>query len=229
MDFFVIIILDIIFIIILGFIFNYNLKKIKALEKESELDEIAKSYPSNIELCKEYLKKLKNESVTIEENKNSEASLYIAVSNKISIANISNTYTRIQTIAHECLHSIQDRKILMFNFIFSNLYLIFYVLICILAIFKVLPNKMMFLNIFLTISMVYYMVRIYLENDAMTRAEYLAKEYINEKQNVKKEDIKKLEIGFENVTKIGIKCVNYTMFLNIMVKILIFSIICLLR
>ena len=49
----------------------------------------------------------------VEENGDNEASLYIAVTNKILIANISNTYTRIQTIAHECLHSIQNKKIIM--------------------------------------------------------------------------------------------------------------------
>ena len=38
-----------------------------------------------------------------------------------SIANINKTCTRIQTIAHECVHSIQNRKLLMFNFIFSML------------------------------------------------------------------------------------------------------------
>ena len=54
-----------------------------------------------------------NENVKVEEDKDSEASLYIAITNKISIANIQKTYTRIQTLAHECLHSIQDRKLLL--------------------------------------------------------------------------------------------------------------------
>ena len=180
-------------------------------------------------MCKEYLKKLKNEKVEIEENKESEASLYIAISDKISIANISNTYTRIQTIAHECLHSVQKRKILLFNFAFSNIYIIYYISICLLAILKILPYKMMFLNIFLVLSLVYYMVRIYLENDAMIKARYLAKEYMEEKKISSEQEILKLVSGFDKINEIGIKCINYNFFLGIMLKLLIFSIICYIR
>ena len=42
--------------------------------------------------CTVFLKKLNNEKVKIEESSDNEASLYIAVTNKILIANISNTY-----------------------------------------------------------------------------------------------------------------------------------------
>ena len=120
MEFIIIQAIVVIMIIILGYVFDYNMKKIKKVGEDKELDELVKKYPSNIEMCKEYLKKLKNEKVQIEENKDSDVSLYIAITDKISIANVSNTYTRIQTIAHECLHSIQDRKMLLFNFIFYN-------------------------------------------------------------------------------------------------------------
>ena len=228
-EFIIIIVITIIMTIILGYIFNYNIKKIKHIADNKELDELAKKYPSNIEICKSYLKKLKNETVNIEENNNSEASLYIAITNKILIANISNTYTRIQTIAHECLHSIQDRKILLFNFIFSNLYLLYFVLICILAIFSLLPFKMMYLGILLIFSIIYYMVRIYLENDAMIKARYLAKEYMEEEKISTPEEIKKIVAGFDKINDIGIKVINYKFFLDIMIKVLIFSLICILR
>ena len=165
----------------------------------------------------------------VEENSDNEASLYIAITNKILIANISNTYTRIQTIAHECLHSVQNKKILMFNFIFSNLYILYYILICILAIFKVLPNKLMFLGIYLIFSLVYYMVRIYLENDAMINAKYLAKEYMEEIKISSKEEIDKIVKEFGKINDIGIRCVNYKFFQNIIVKLLIFLGICIIR
>ena len=229
MELIIVAIVTIILTVISGYLFNYNMKKIKYIADNKELDELAKKYPGNIELCKAYLNKLGNNNVEIEENKDSEASLYISITNKISIANISHTYTRIQTIAHECLHSIQDRKILIFNFIFSNIYLLYFAVICVLAIFKVLSNELMFLNIYLLLSMVYYMVRVYLENDAMIKARYLAKEYMEEQKITTDEEINKLVNGFDKINDIGIKCINYKFFLNIMIKLLIFILICVIR
>ena len=88
---------------------------------------------------------------------------------------------------------------------------------------------MMFLNILFLFSLVYYMVRMYLENDAMIKARYLAKEYMEEKQISKKEEIKKLVNGFDKINKIGIKSINYNIYLSIIIRILIFSIICIIR
>lgn len=229
MEFIIIAIIAVILSVILGVLFGYNLKKVKKVTENKELDEMAKKYPNNIEICKSFLKKLNNEKVKVEENSDNEASLYIAVTNKILIANISNTYTRIQTIAHECLHSVQDRKILMFNFIFSNIYILYYIIICVLAIFKILPNKLVFLSIYLLLSLAYYMVRIYLENDAMINAKYLAKEYMEEIKISSKEEIDKIVKEFGKINDIGIRCVNYKFFLNIIVKLLIFLGICIVR
>lgn len=208
-------------IVVLGYVFDYSRKELKNIGMNEELDALAKVYPSNQEMCQEYLKKLENEGVQIEENEGAEASLYMAVTNKILIANIQKSYTRIQTIAHECLHSIQSRKLLLFNFVFSNLYLIYFVIICGLMIFRVLPNKMLFLAIFLILSIIYYMVRVFLENDAMIKARYLAKEYMEEKNLSSLEEIKKLVAGFDKINGVGIKCINYLFFMQIMVKVLI--------
>lgn len=229
MEFIIIGIIAIILSIVLGYLFDYNMNKIKHIADDKELDNLATRYPDNIEICRKYLKKLNNPNVKIEENKESEASLYIAITNKILIANIANTYTRIQTIAHECLHSVQDRKILNFNFIFSNLYILYFFTICIFAMFKMLPNKMLFLSIYLLLSMVYYMVRIYLENDAMIKARYLAKEYMEEEKISTPEEINKIVQGFDKINTLGIKCVNYKFFLNIIIKLLVFSLICIFR
>lgn len=229
MEFIITTIITVVITVILKFIFDYNMKVLKNIGKDEELDEIAKKYPSNIEMCKSYLKMLGNEKVKIEENKDSEASLYIAVTDKISIANISNTYTRIQTIAHECLHSIQDRKMLMFNFIFSNIYIIYFLAICVLGVLNLLPNKMLFLNIFLIFSFTYYIVRAFLENDAMIKARYLAKEYIEKNNYSTEQEGSKLVEGFDKINRIGIKCINYNLFLGIMIKLIVFSIICIIR
>lgn len=229
MEFLIVAIIIVISIIILKYIFNYNKKELEHIADDKELDELAKKYPDNIEIAKNYLKMLKNETVTVEENKEAESSLYIAITNKISIANVRNSYTRIQTIAHECLHSIQDRKLLMFNFIFSNIYLLYFIIICILAILKWLPYKMLFLAILLIAGMIYNLVRIFLENDAMIKARYLAKEYMEQKKISSKEEIDRIVAGFDKINNVGIKCTNYYFFLMIMVQVLIFTIICVFR
>lgn len=226
MEFLIIILIAIVFIIVLAYIFSISKKKIIQIAENKELNEITKKYPTNIEICKKYLKKLKNENVKVEENENQEASLYIAITNKIIIGNVNDTYTRIQTIAHECLHSVQDRKILIFNFIFSNIYLIYYIIICVLALLNLLPLKMMFLSIFLILSLVNYLVRMYLENDAMIKARFLAKGYMEEEKISEKEEIEKIIKGYDELNNLGMKYIHYQIFLNSMIKVLIFSIIC---
>ena len=99
-------------IVLMKFLFDINLKNIKQICKNEKLDELTKKYPENIEICKWFLKKLNNENVIIEENTSKQSCLYIAITNKILIANIKDTYTRIQTIAHECLHAIQEKRML---------------------------------------------------------------------------------------------------------------------
>ena len=126
-----------------------NVKEIEKIALDEKLNKIASKYPDNTQICKQILKKLQNENVKIEEDKNSSSTLYIAIQNKISIGNTHESFTRIQTMAHECLHSIQNRKMLIFNFIYSNIYIIYYIIILILIILKKLQNEMLFLNIFL--------------------------------------------------------------------------------
>lgn len=229
MEFIVLLIIVIIMYLILRFIFDFNMKKIKELGEDKELDKLTQKYPENVEICKWYLKKLKNENVKIEEDKNSNATLYLVMSNKIFIANLKESYTRIQTIAHECLHSIQSKKLLWFNFIFSNVYLVYFGVICILALLKILPMKMTFLSIFIVFSLVYYAVRTYLENDAMIKAKFLAKEYMQEKAISTREEIDKIVNKYDELNDIGIRCTNFQFLSNILVKIIILAVIFLIR
>ena len=128
MEYLIIIGISIICLVILAIIYEVKistLKKIKELGFSKELNEITNKLPENTVVCEEILKQIgnsRNVKVVQNENKNAKASLYIVLTNTISIANINNTCTRIQTVAHECIHSIQNRKLLMFNFVFSNIY-----------------------------------------------------------------------------------------------------------
>ena len=229
MEFVVILIISLILLIILAIMYGFNIKNIKKIKEMTNienLDKIAEKYPDNINICKEYLKKLKNEKVKIEENKDSDATIYIALSDKISIGNLKNSYTRIQTTAHECLHSVQSKKLLLFNFIFSNIYLIYFLVIVILKIFNKLGNQMLYLEILSIFGLIYYSVRMYLESDAMIKARYLSKEYMEEKKISNKEEIDEMIKQYDIVNDIGIKFVNYQLLSGILVKIIIFTILC---
>ena len=225
MEFIILLIIVIVMYLILRFIFDFNMKKIKELGEDKELDELTQRYPENMEICKWYLKKLRNENVKIEEDKNSNSTLYLVMSNKIFIANLKESYTRIQTIAHECLHSIQSQKLLWFNFIFSNIYLVYFGVICILALLKVLPMKMTFLSIFIVFSLVYYAVRTYLENDAMIKARFLAKEYMQEEAISTQEEIDRIVNKYDELNDIGIRCTNFKFLSSILIKVIILIVI----
>ena len=229
MEFIVLLIIVIMINLILRFIFDVNIKKIKEIGEDKQLDKLTQKYPENIEICKDYLKKLNNKNVKIEEDKNSNATLYLVTSNKIFIANLKDSYARIQTIAHECLHSIQSKKLLWFNFIFSNIYLLYFFIIFILAILKLLPYKMLFLAILIIFGFVFYVVRSYLENDAMIKAKFLAKEYMQEKDISSQEEIDKIIKKYDELNDIGIKCTNFQLLSNVLMKIIILLIILIIR
>lgn len=227
MELIIIIIVAIISIVIISILMLSNIKEMEKIATDKELNIISEKYPSNIEICKEILNKLNNSNVKIEENDKSDATMYIAISNKILIGNTYKSFTRIQTMIHECLHSIQKRSLLIFNFIYSNIYLLYFIIICILAILNRLPNPILFSNILLILSFIYYVVKIYLENDAMIKAEFITIDYIKEKKVVSNEEIKKIENGIKKINEGGIKGTNCQIFVEIMIKVIIFNVLAL--
>ena len=212
-------------IILFKFIFKINIKKIKEKQENKELENITDKFPNNIEIAKEMLKMLDNKNVKIEEAKDTGTSLYIAVTNKISIADMKNNYARIQTIAHECIHSCQDRRLLLFNFIFSNINIIYFIIISVLTILKVITNQSLQIAILMLFTLIEFSVRSFLEIDAMTKAEFLAKEYMEEEKRLKQEEIAIITEKNKQVTEIGIKLTNYQLILNCFLKIVIFAVI----
>lgn len=225
MEFICICIITVVLSVVLTIVFNINIKEVKEVAKNPELDKLTQKYPENIQICKDILKKINNNNVKIEEDKETKNCLYIVANNKILIADTKQSFLRIQTIAHECLHSIQNKRILMFNFIYSNIYLLYLLVVVILGILKKIPDEMLFLNIFILLGLVYYAVRIYLENDAMIKAKYLAKEYMEEKQICTQEEVAKIIEGFDKINNLGIKGTNYSLLLGVLTKTLLLSII----
>ena len=139
------------------------------------------------------------------------------------------SFTRLQTIAHECLHSVQDRRILLFNYIFSIFYLACFYILILLGIFKFLPNKMFVLSVYVIFSFIYYFVRSYLEDDAMIKARFLAKEYMEETKISSQEEINKVINEYDKLNNLGIKATNYSLFLSTIVRMIILCIIFLIR
>ncbi len=218
-------ILIILAIILFKIIFKINIKKMKGKKENKELEEITDKFPQNVEVAKTMLEMLDNNSVKIEEAKNTETSLYIAVTNKISIADMKKNYARIQTIAHECIHSCQDRRLLLFNFIFSNINIIYFIIISILTILKVISNQNLQIEILMLFTLIEFSVRSFLEIDAMTKAKYLAKEYMEKIKLCTEEEKNKLLKEYGNINKIGIPFVIDNLLTTALVRVLIYCII----
>ena len=219
------IILIILSIALFAFVFKINIKKAKSFKENKELEKITDKFPENIEIAKEMLKILENDEVKIEEAKDTGTSLYIAITNKISIADMKNNYARIQTIAHECLHSCQDRTLLLFNFFFSNISMIYFIIACMLTILKVFNNQTLQIAILMLLMIIQFSVRIYLEIDAMTRAKYLAKEYMEKKKLCSEKEKDILIKEYEKINKVGIPFTIFDLLLNGLVRVLIYTII----
>lgn len=224
----IIIIISIIFLKLGLNIHISDMKKIKKIGYDKKLNDISNKFPSNKEICMEILEKLNNKNVNIEETKDSKTSLYIAITNKIIIANINDTFTRIQTIAHECLHSIQNRKILLSNFIFSNISIIAFIIFTILILLNI-GNSYIYTQIFIGIGIIGYVIKAYLENEAMSKAFYLAKEYINEYQekntDISKDDIDLLIKNFDTLNRMGIPLTNFYLLIIFLIKVIILCVL----
>ena len=226
MNLIIIIMLLAVVLLVLAKVYDINMRKLKQFVEyeEKKFNKLIEGYPSNIEICKYILNKLNNSTVKIEEDKEAKTSMYIALSDKIIIADVKNSYTRIQTIAHECLHSVQKRKMQVFNFIYSNIYLLYFVIVTILAILNKLQDSMLYIAIMILLSYIYYFVRSYLENDAMIKAKYLAKEFMEEVKISSDEEIYKIIKSYEKLNDIGIKTVNYQLMLETLIKVIILAI-----
>lgn len=230
MELIVILIISIITIIILSILVKFNLNNmrlIKEIGEDKNLNELTNVLPENEQICKEILRKLKNEKVKIKTgNENSQASLYIVATDTILIANIKNTFTRVQTISHECIHSLQDKRLLWFNFIFSNIYIFFWIIITILTLINKISNPNIFAIILVMMSMILFFVRSYLENDAMIRARFLAKEYMEEKVDViSKENIDIIVENYDKINFVGIKFTNLSLVVEYLVKVIIYCLV----
>lgn len=224
MEYIIIILMSIIFILLLKRILGIKISTLKNYKEDEELIKLTDKFPSNIELTKEILGKLNNSKVQVKENLDSETSLYIALTNTISISSKKNSCTRIQTLAHECVHTTQNKTIHISNFIISNIYIIYFFVISLLTIFNLVSNPLLYLVIFAILGFLQFLIRAYLEIEAMIKAKYIAKEYIEERQVISKEELKLLCEEYDKVNKMAIPFYVWNLFSNNMIKVIIYAI-----
>jgi len=227
MEYIIVIVISLVILLLLKSIFKINIKKLKQEIKDDKLDKIVKKLPNNIEIAKNILGILGNNKTKIVQT-DENTTLYTVINDTITISKNENNYTRVQTMAHECLHSVQDKLILLFNFIFSNIYYLYFFEIILLTIFKVIQNGLLQIYILAILGFIYFFVRNYLELEAMLKAKDLAKQYIENKNILEKEQVDLLINKYESINKIGIKAQVYSLFLNCNLKLIIYSLICLL-
>lgn len=214
-------------LIFLKIFLKVNFKVIKELENRSseELETLSNKFPDEEIICKDILEKLNNPDVKVKKQKEYTSCLYTIFNNTITIGNFQQNYMKLQTIAHECIHSCQSKITLWSNFIFTNIYLIYFVIILLLAFLNKLSYTDIHAIILIFLSIIQYILRFSLENEAMIKAKYVAKEYIEENKILTKNEEKKLLEEYEKINNIGIPFMNYyTISMNI-IKIIIFSFI----
>lgn len=204
-----------------------DIKKLKELAFNKEKNAILDKFPDSENIAKAILENLKNNHTKVKKSENPKdtTSVYVVFTDSIIIANIKNTFTYVQTIAHECIHSIQDKKVLWFNFIYTNLYNLFFVVLVVLKLFNVINGTVWIIALILA-GIVYYVVRAYLENDAMIRARYVSKEYMEKSSFLTKSKIEEIIDDYDTINAIGIKLYLYRLLLEVLVRTFIFSIMC---
>lgn len=223
-------------IVILAKIFRFDLKKIKEIsEKENNDSEILqelKSLPADIEICKEILEELNNKQVEIVENKEYNASLYTVYNNRITIGNIKNKIYTVQTIAHECIHSVQDKEKTIFNFVISNIYMLYYFCIMVGTIINkaynlqsiIFSNTIMNVVILLMLALCQYAIRSMLETEAILESKYIAEKYF-QKKGIKKEIIGKILKKYNETNQIGINLINYMLIAKNLLKVVMYMVL----
>lgn len=206
---------------------DISFKKIKNIDKKDskDLEKLSDKFPNDEKICKDILSSLNNKDVKIKKEPEYTSCLYTVFNNTITIGKFQQNYMKLQTIAHECIHSCQNKRTLWANFIISNIYLIYFVAILILGIINNLPYTNIHIIILIFLSIIQYIIRIRLENEAMIKAKYVAKDYIEENKILNKNEEEKLLEEYDRVNNIGIPFMNYQLISTNVIKIILFSFI----
>ena len=196
------------------------MKNLEDITKNEELNVISNRLPDNIKICEDMLILIGNMDVKVVQSQDikSKNSFYNVISNTITISNMGKSYARIQVLAHECIHSVQDKKILKLNFIYANLYIIYLIIIFLLTMSGKIENYMFHMIIIAILGIVQYHVKTMLEIDAISKSKYLARDYLENIGMIDKNDIYKIVLAYEKINNIGLKAVNFYLLTNVLIK-----------
>ncbi len=213
-------------LIILKFGLNIKFKPLKELNSRTSegLKIISNKFSDDEKMCRYILKMIKNENVKVKVDKKFDGCLYNIVNNTITIGKFKEDYIKPQTIAHECIHSTQSKNTLWFNFIISNISNIYFFVIMILTLFNKIEYTSICTLILLMLGIIKYVLRNYLENDAMIRARFLSEKYLEEKDNITEEEKEKLLKEYDYINSIGIPFYNFSIISGVIIKVIIYSI-----
>ena len=171
--------------IILFFISNKKVESTEVIHDEV-VSSIVKRIGDNENLAKEILNYVENNTTKVEKNEDEKikASFYNCNTDKITIKNTTDLEdcSRLIHISHECIHSIQDKKLLKVHFILSNIQILYFLGIFIYFFY----NNNLDLRLDLLLGQVFifiatFFMKIVLESDATYRGPELAFRYLSDK------------------------------------------------
>ena len=143
---------------------------------------------NNISICEEMLKIIKNGHTKVEYNKDEKSNLsyYNHIKDAIILKVNNSGSSRIVQIAHECIHTIQNKRFLKANKFFPDLQIIYF-LISLIYISLNRANPLLLVSVQILILLGTLFVKVVIEGDASYRSIELAKKYLAGK--VKKEEV----------------------------------------
>ncbi len=163
---------------------------LKIKDKNKELEKISNKLSSNYVICKEILELLDNNSTKIKLDEDIKNSYYVFFNDTIYLSDREKNktcYQRVCFIAHECIHSIQNKTIQVINFVLSNVELIAFIIALICMLFKTNTNLIFY--IYLLINVISAIPRLILEIDAVIKSIYLSAKYIKNNIDEKEANI----------------------------------------
>ena len=136
----------------------------------------------NLSICKEMLCLLKNNHTKVEYNKDEKSNLsyYNHEKDVIILKNDNKSSSRITQIAHECIHTTQEKSYLKANKFFSNLQLLYFA-ITLIIMFYIETSELLLVSIQLLILLGTLFVKVVIESDASYRSVKLVEEYLENK------------------------------------------------
>ena len=120
---------------------------------------------------------------------------------------------------------MQDKRVLWANFVWANVFLIYFIVAIALTCFGVFKDAMLQVYILTFMGFIFYFIRSYLETDAIIKSRYLAREYMKYEKILKPNEMQEILENYDVINKIGVKIMNYKLIFSVLLKVLIYAII----